>query len=82
MNLDELDGVVGGVNVVVNNSNAERTNVRATPGLDGEIIASVQNGTQLFTLGKKIEKDGYTWHEVCFMGGCDTGWIVGSFIGH
>jgi len=77
-----LNDVVGGKRVVVHNDSVNYANVRVTPGLNTEVLFTVKNGTELYTTGNKITRDGYTWYEVNLAGAYDYGWIAGSLIGY
>lgn len=76
-----LNEVNGGVVKTVNNSSCDHANVRHEPGLDGQIAASLKNGTRLIVLGDTVEKDGYVWYNVMLESGSDEAWIAGSLIG-
>ena len=82
INDTELNDVVGGKRVVVHNDSVNYANVRVTPGLNTEVLFTVKNGTELYTTGNKITRDGYTWYEVNLAGAYDYGWIAGSLIGY
>lgn len=54
-------------------------NVRATPGLDGEIVALLDRGARVAILGDPIDADGYTW--VPIEGAAViTGWVAVAYL--
>lgn len=76
-----LENVIGGVKRIVKNDAASYANVRAEAGLSGKVMFKVPNGGDVYTTGRKITKDGYTWYEIL----CNehpNGWIAGSLIGY
>ena len=46
-----------------------------------KVFFTIPNGTQVYTTGRKVKKDGYVWYEIMLAGAYDTGWIAGSLIG-
>ena len=77
-----LEQVIGGVTRTVQNDASEYSNIRMEPGLKGEAISRVKNGTKLVTTGNTVKKDGYVWYEVRLESGSDDAWIAGSLIGY
>ena len=82
INAEALENVAGGARVVVHNDAVNYANIREEPGLNSKVFFTVKNGTELFTTGAKVTKDGYVWYEVMLAGAYDTGWIAGSLIGY
>ena len=50
-------------------------------GYETHTVHNDANGTQVYTTGRKVKKDGYVWYEIMLAGAYDTGWIAGSLIG-
>jgi quercetin dioxygenase-like cupin family protein/uncharacterized protein YgiM (DUF1202 family) len=63
--------------VVVNDSGVR---IRTEPIIDGEVINTLDEGTELTILSGPEEADDYTWYEVESEDGELTGWIVSDFI--
>lgn len=82
ISFEELESISGGAIRAVDNPSAGYANIRYEPGMSGEIIARVDNGTLLKTTNKTVTKDGYVWYQVTLATGSDYGWISGSLIGY
>ena len=83
INAEELEGVVGGVKRYVQNDSVGYANVRSKPGLDSKVLYKFPNGHDVYTTGKKVTKDGYTWYQIfCDEAPDGFGWISGSLIGY
>ena len=57
-------------------------NVRHAPGLNSTVCGKLYNGTEVWTTGEKVTKDGYTWYKIVLPEGSDEAWIAGSLIGY
>ena len=81
INVDALENVAGGATRTVANDAVNYANVREKPGLNTKVMFKIPNGEKVYTTGKKVTKDGYTWYEII----CNqhpNGWIAGSLIGY
>lgn len=67
-----------GATVEVSGTDGSGVNLRAAPTTDGDIVASLEEGTELQITGEAVEADGYTWWPVT----SDefTGYVVEDFI--
>ncbi|MGC8839235.1 MAG: SH3 domain-containing protein [Anaerolineae bacterium] len=65
--------------VQVQGTEGEDLRLRAAPGLGGETIALVQEGTLLRVLEGPVEADGYTWWRVQSPED-QTGWAAGQWL--
>ncbi len=74
INVAALENVAGGYETHTVHNDAE-------PGLNSKVFFTIPNGTQVYTTGRKVKKDGYVWYEIMLAGAYDTGWIAGSLIG-
>lgn len=63
----------------IGNTNTLGANLRASPGLDGELIESLSDRTRITLLGGVEEADGFTWQSVQLEDG-RQGWIANNFI--
>lgn len=59
--------------------NTDALNLRATAGLDGEIISTLSTGTTMTVTGGPESVDGYTWYLVDVDG--TTGYVAGEYLG-
>ena len=82
INDEALENVTGGKTVTVHNDSVNYANIRRTPGLNTEVLFTVKNGTEVWTTGEKVTKDGYTWYKIVLPSGSDEAWIAGSLIGY
>ena len=83
LNPDELEDVVGGNTVQIDNPASPYSNLRKAPGLNSEVVLKLRNGEYLETTGRTAKKDGYVWYEVYVINSEDCGgWIAGSLIGY
>ena len=84
LNMDELEQVTGGRTATVNTGRAENAAIRNAPG-NGKIIASLENGTLVDTVGTPVYDAGTdrNWIKVKFKkkGKTLTGWIAASIVG-
>ena len=82
INVAALENVAGGYEThTVHNDAVSYANCRKEPGLNSNVFFTIPNGTQVYTTGRKVKKDGYVWYEIMLAGAYDTGWIAGSLIG-
>ncbi len=72
-------GMTGSRFVVTDGSNL---NMRSSPGTDFEIIASLENGTEVTFTGNKtsVKLDGHYWAEVTY--GDKTGWVAATYLAY
>ena len=77
-----LENVTGGASRTVHNDAVNYANVRHAPGLNSTICGKLYNGTEVWTTGEKVTKDGYTWYKIVLPEGSDEAWIAGSLIGY
>ena len=84
LNMDELEQVTGGRTATVNTGTPENAAVRNAPG-NGNIIASLKNGTLVDTVGTPVYDAGTdrNWIMIKFKykGKLLTGWIAASIVG-
>lgn len=82
LNQEELENVTGGKKRIVNNESVGYANIRSQPGKKSDVILTLKNGAPVYTTGKTVKKDGYTWYEI-FDDEAENGyaWIAGSLIG-
>ena len=84
LNLDELESVTGGRFSTINTGTAENAAIRNAPG-NGTIIASLNNGTLVDTVGTPVYDQGTdrNWIQVRFKKNNKTltGWISASIVG-
>lgn len=52
--------------------------MRSTPGIDGEVIARVAEGTLVVVIDGAAQADGYTWWRV--RGDWGEGWCAAEFL--
>jgi hypothetical protein len=65
---------VNGV-AIINTTEGDRLNMRSRPGLAGEVVARVENGTRVVLLDGPRAADGFIWWKVRLSTGL-TGWVV------
>ena len=81
INEQALESVTGGVKRYIDNDASKYTNIREAPGLNSKVMFRLPNGTDVYTTGNKVTKDGYVWYEIL----CNehpNGWVAGSLIGY
>ena len=81
INDEALENVVGGATRHVRNSSASYTNIRSAAGHNSSVMFKLPNGAEVYTTGRTITKDGFTWYEIV----CNehpNGWIAGSKLGN
>lgn len=82
MNPKELDKVVGGaMRTIENGGSVSYANIRKEPGLNSEVLYTMDNGAMVMTTGQTCIKDGITWHEVYLGGDVEYGWVAGGLLG-
>ena len=79
LNENELEEVVGGKIMTIENTTPgfNYANVMSSP--NGKVVGCVYNGQQVNTTGNKAKADGKTWLEVKFANG-QIGWIASSMM--
>ncbi|MEX2446138.1 MAG: SH3 domain-containing protein [Dehalococcoidia bacterium] len=53
--------------------------LRATPGLDGDVVTCIPDGSVLDTLSAEVTVDGLRWRQVRTSGD-DTGWVAAEYL--
>lgn len=72
----ESSSLAVGQTVIVNTTRGDRLNLRSGASTSSQIIARLDNGTQLTIVGGPQDGSGYVWWQVRF--GSQTGWVVES----
>ena len=70
--------IAKGATVVVANTDGAGVNLRDSPSTSGELIATLEEGTELTITGESVTADGYTWWPV--EGDGLEGYVVEDFI--
>jgi len=63
----------------IGNTGTFGVNVRASPSLQGEIIANLPDDTQVFLLSESLEADGFLWRHISFLNNLE-GWVANNFL--
>ena len=59
MSVEALENVAGGYEThTVHNDAVSYANCRKEPGLNSKVFFTIPNGTQVYTTGRKVKKDG------------------------
>ena len=59
INVEALENVAGGYEVrAIHNDAVDYVNIRKEPGLNSKVFFTIPNGTQVYTTGRKVKKDG------------------------
>lgn len=84
LDMDTLEQVTGGRPETINTGTDENAAIRSAPG-NGQIIASLKNGTIVDTVGTPVYDAGTdrNWIKVKFKkkGKIVTGWVAASIVG-
>ena len=60
---------------IISTTEGDRLNMRSLPGLNGEIVARVDQGSRVVILDGPVAQDGFTWWKVRLNTGL-VGWVV------
>jgi hypothetical protein len=64
---------------IIGNTGGAGANLRTIPGMEGTIITSVNEGTEVTVLADTETKDGFTWQLIILPDG-RQGWVVSSYL--
>lgn len=67
------------ITATIGNTGGAGANMRSVPGLEGAIITSVNEGTQVTVLDATETMDGFTWQQIIIPDG-RQGWVVSNYL--
>ncbi len=67
------------VKATIANTGGAGANMRSIPGLEGVIITSVNEGTEVTVVGQTETMDGFTWQLILLPDG-RQGWVVSNYL--
>ena len=75
----DLEAVTGGARRTANNDSSPYSNVRSGPGLQYDVVYTLENGDSVFTTGRHRynDVDGFVWYQLN-----DGNWIQSTLIGY
>ena len=79
MNQEMLENVTGGEYRTVNTGDTRVAAIRAYPGLNAPVVATLPNGTVASSTGLSSFADGRNWVEINYP---VHGWIKGAILGY
>lgn len=76
--IDENDVLPVGTTLVV--PDGDTVNLRTDPSTSGDMVAELEEGTEVEVTGEPQTGDGYIWYPVTVTDSGDEGWVVAEFL--